>query len=83
MDNIIISPNIILLLGFISFIFVNPYLTVITVLLGIFSLVRLYRNLEKGKSKAWIGIGMSIFLYFPLIFILLIAAWWATDKSWA
>jgi len=74
-------PIIVFILGFFSFIFVNPYLATLTVALGVFSLIKIFKDRQKGKYYAGLGVTFALFPYFGLLIILLVLAYWATDRS--
>ena len=74
-------PFITFAIGLLSFIFVNPYLAILTVVLGIVSLIRIHKLKKKGKHYAWTGMAIAIFPYFGLTIILLSALYWLPDRS--
>lgn len=74
-------PFITFILGFLSFIFVNPYLSILTVIIGIFALIKIYKYRKKGKYYAWSGLVLALFPYFGLLILLLVLAYWIIDRS--
>jgi hypothetical protein len=68
------------ILGFLSFVILNPYFSILTICICICALFHVYFKKENGRFYAWSGLTLALFPYFGLLIILLGLAYWITDK---